>query len=76
MHVGNANEEIAMSIFSKSRKPARDPMVKNAAPCEHWELAPRWSNATDMGKRELVTSFVCGGCGESFTPDQAASLKA
>jgi hypothetical protein len=60
-----------MSIFSRSKKTA--PVAPVKAECQHWELAPRWDNATDLGKQDLVTFYQCG-CGLKLTPAEARAL--
>ncbi len=60
-----------MSIFSKAKKTTVEVEKK---PCEHMHLAPRWENAADMGKRDRVTSYVCDGCGQNFTPAEADAI--
>jgi hypothetical protein len=65
-----------MSIISRFAR-SRDPEVsvpEVAADCAHRDLAPRWDNAADMGKKEKITSFTCSSCKESFSPQEAESL--
>lgn len=39
--------------------------------CDHWELAPRWDSAADMGHADRVTHYVCAACGERVSREQA-----
>ena len=41
------------------------------AECRHRELAPRWENADDIGKKDKITYLSCVSCGESFSPLEA-----
>ncbi len=47
-----------------------------APPCPHTALTAKWDSVQDMGKDEKATSFVCTACGDDFTPEQAAELRA
>jgi hypothetical protein len=40
------------------------------AECQHWELAPRWSDASSIGKKELITHYACAGCGATLLPSE------
>lgn len=44
--------------------------------CVHTILLPRWESVDDMGREEKATGFHCDTCGQDFTPDEAASLRA
>ena len=44
--------------------------------CSHWELAPRWDSAADMGKKDKITSYACTSCKETFTPEEAERITA
>ena len=63
-----------MSIFSRSTKNPRVE-AETIQSCQHRDLAPRWGSASDMGKAELITSFECAGCRQSFTPAQVVALR-
>jgi hypothetical protein len=67
-----------MSLLSRfARKGAPAPVVADLpADCRHWELAPRWGNAEDIGRKDRVTHLTCTNCGESFSPAQAERLRA
>ncbi len=58
------------------RKGAATPAAESAVDvqCPHAALTPRWDSAADMGKTELVSSYVCESCHESFSRDQGAGL--
>ncbi len=53
----------------------KEPVVVEAPPCPHSALTPRWDSVSDMGKDDLATRFVCEGCHQEFTPDQARELR-
>jgi hypothetical protein len=42
--------------------------------CPHSTLGPHWDRAEDFGKHEAISSYVCEGCGISFTPEEAARV--
>ncbi len=60
-----------MSLFSFTRK-KKISDVQAAPPCQHWDLAPRWDSAADMGKEDLVTHYSCCSCGATVSKDEAA----
>ncbi len=64
-----------LSRFARSKDPE---VVVQELPteCNHWEMAPRWDNAADMGKKDKVTSYTCTSCGESFSPEEARRVAA
>lgn len=46
------------------------------APCPHGSLVPRWDQPADMGKSELVSTYVCESCGSSFSREEGERLMA
>ncbi len=60
-------------LFGGSSK-AQPPVVE-APPCPHLTLIPRWDNADDIGKADKASGFSCEACGETFTPEQAQTLR-
>ena len=59
-----------MSIFSLKKNKA--PVVSDLpTECHHWELAPRWDSAADIGKADRATSYKCTACGKELTLDEA-----
>ena len=44
--------------------------------CPHGAVTPRWDNAADMGKAELVSAYVFESCGASFNREQGERLTA
>ena len=65
-----------MSILSRFARAKDEEITLPDLPteCGHWELAPRWDNATDMGNKERITFFACTNCKETFSPDEAERL--
>lgn len=61
-----------LSRFAKNQAPASLPELPEE--CGHWELAPRWDCAADIGKKDRVVSYRCTTCGKTMTPDEARSL--
>jgi hypothetical protein len=41
--------------------------------CPHWELAPRWDAADDIGHADRVTHYMCANCGATVTRAEAAA---
>ncbi len=68
-----------MGLLSKlfGRKPAES--ATESAPsevvCLHTSTAPQWDSADDMGHEDRATRFVCGACGETFSPAAFATLR-
>jgi hypothetical protein len=46
-----------------------------APPCPHTVLVPRWDAAEDIGREDRASFFICEGCHESFTPEEARKLR-
>jgi hypothetical protein len=65
-----------MSLLSRFAKQGRPIEVKDLPrECGHWELAPRWDSAADIGKEDRVTYYTCANCKENFTREQAVELR-
>lgn len=66
-----------MSILSRlSRKTLEQAQVPELSrDCGHWEVAPRWDAAADIGIPELVVSYTCTTCKSVFTPDEVKALR-
>ena len=62
-----------LSRFAKQGKPVEAKDLPHE--CGHWELAPRWNSAADIGKEDRVTYYTCGNCKENFTREQAAEMR-
>jgi len=43
--------------------------------CPHSVLLPRWDAVDDIGKEDRATHYVCEGCQQSFSPEEAQALK-
>ncbi len=67
-----------MSFLSKIFGGGRAAAVEPSGPppqCAHAALVPRWNEAADMGKLDLVSNYLCEGCQQQFTPAEAATLR-
>jgi hypothetical protein len=63
-------------IFSKDDKDNNEMSgVTMQVECPHAVLTPRWDSVDDMGKEDKVTRYICEGCQETFTPEEAAMLR-
>jgi len=58
-----------MSLFTLARK--KKAAAEQTQPCQHWDLAPRWDSAEDMGKAEKVTHYNCCACGARVSLEEA-----
>ena len=43
--------------------------------CPHTAIAPRWTNADDMGHADRASQFICEVCLQSFTPAEHSDLR-
>jgi hypothetical protein len=39
--------------------------------CLHTALTPRWDQLDDIGHEDRISEYVCEGCGERLTPEDA-----
>jgi hypothetical protein len=63
-----------MSLVSHIfRKKPYEPQAQAQLECAHWELAPRWESAGDIGRADRVTHYVCTNCNASISQLEAAS---
>ncbi len=67
-----------MGFFSrlfgrKEEQPTRTSKVAEAA-CPHTAVIPRWDSADDIGKLDRVTSYLCEGCGVTFSREEGERL--
>lgn len=69
-----------MGLFTKLRSPRRTsevPPPEGSDPeCMHIDVVPQWDNPGDLGKEERASRFVCGTCGQVFSPAELESLLA
>jgi len=67
-----------MSILSRfARSKEREVRAPDLpAECGHFELAPRWDNAEDIGKADKIVYYTCTVCKGEFTPEEAAGIAA
>jgi len=66
-----------MSILSRlSRKSVEQAKVAELPrDCGHWELAPRWDAAADIGIPNLVVSYACTTCRSTFLPEEVKAMR-
>lgn len=57
-------------------KPAKEQPNVVEAECPHGAVTARWDSAADMGKTELVSSYVCEACGATFSREEGEGLTA
>ena len=56
---------LGINLFRKRpRHEAHGPPTE----CSHWELAPRWDSATEIGDPERISHYLCTSCGETVSP--------
>jgi hypothetical protein len=63
------------SLFGRKKEPEVD-LSQIEEKCPHAALRPHWDQPGDFGKNELISSYVCEGCGEKFTREQGAAVSA
>jgi hypothetical protein len=63
-------------LFGGSKEKQSATMVVEAPPCPHVVLVPRWDEAGDIGIAEKASRFICEGCEQVFTPEEARALQA
>ena len=71
------------NLFRRHEEPAPVATAPEAADepetvieCQHTILVAHWEDPADLGKEDLASSWRCEACGQSFTPDEAAELRA
>jgi hypothetical protein len=62
-------------IFGGSKEKSSNAAVMEAPPCPHVVLVPRWDTAADIGITERASRFICEGCEQVFTPEEARALQ-
>jgi hypothetical protein len=45
-----------------------------APPCPHGSMSQHWDKPEDLGKRELISSYTCDACGQSFSREEGEAL--
>ena len=51
-----------------------EPLIE--AKCPHASLRPHWERPEDFGKHELISTYVCETCGETFSREQGERVMA
>ena len=62
-------------LFGRSRPAEAEPRVE-APSCTHLVLPPRWESAEDIGNEAKASGFTCAACGATFSPEEAARMRA
>ena len=62
-------------LFGGSRAAEAEPHVAEPS-CAHTMLTARWENPNDMGNEAKASSFTCSACGATFSPEEAARIRA
>ena len=63
-------------VFGRKEAPAKVDESLIEAKCPHASLRQHWERPEDFGKRELISSYVCETCGETFSREQGEALMA
>ena len=61
-------------LFRRSQTADAEKPVETPS-CPHVALTARWESTQDMGDESKASGFTCS-CGETFTPEEAARLRA
>ncbi|MBA4179348.1 MAG: hypothetical protein C0506_02060 [Anaerolinea sp.] len=67
-----------MRFLRKRASPTPSPELPPAEgvhACLHVALAPQWDDLAGMGVEAKASHWLCGACGELFTPEQAQELR-
>ncbi len=63
-------------LFGRGKGDEAEPGPPHQEVCPHTALATRWDDPADMGIDAKAARFDCTACGQSFTPEEAARIKA
>jgi transposase-like protein len=44
--------------------------------CPHSSLRPHWERPEDFGNRELISSYACEACGQTFSREEGEQVMA
>ncbi len=62
-------------LFGSKGKDGAVVTEAGAVSCPHVTLVPRWDSAADMGNDSKATSYVCQACRQTFTREEAQTLR-
>ena len=62
------------TLFRRGQTAAPEKAVETPT-CMHIALTARWESTQDMGDESKASGFSCS-CGETFSPEAAAQLRA
>jgi transposase-like protein len=63
-------------LFGRKEESAKveEPLIEEK--CPHASLRPHWESPEDFGKHELISSYVCETCGETFSREEGQRVMA
>jgi len=61
-------------LFGRKEAPTKVDESLIEAKCPHASLRQHWARPEDFGKHELISSYVCETCGETFTREEGDRL--
>jgi transposase-like protein len=66
------------SLFGKKKDAATAAVEEKPIEeeCPHGSMTPHWDNAADLGKADLISSYVCEGCGKTFSKEEGERVMA
>jgi len=63
-------------LFGRKEAPTKVDESLIEAKCPHPALRPHWERPEDFGKHELISSYVCEACGETFSREEGERVMA
>jgi hypothetical protein len=63
-------------LFGRNEAPTKVDESLIEAKCPHPALRPHWERPEDFGKHELISSYVCEACGETFSREEGERIMA
>jgi transposase-like protein len=61
-------------LFGRKEAPTKVDESLIEAKCPHASLRSHWERPEDFGKHELISSYVCETCGETFSREEGERL--
>ncbi|TMC00490.1 MAG: hypothetical protein E6J42_00635 [Chloroflexi bacterium] len=63
-------------LFGRKSEAAAPADKKPEVECPHAAITPRWNNAADMGKADLISEYMCESCHSSFNREDGEKMLA